>query len=57
MHEYERIEEMLKVMDIEECLEHLDITPEEVLRILFRGGYVALPPWLDNYVDYYEDED
>ncbi len=57
MDNYERIEEMLKVMEIEECLEHLDITPEEVLRILFRGGYVELPPWLDNYVELYEDDD
>lgn len=33
-------------MDLDEALEELDITPEEVLEILYRGGYVEVPDWV-----------
>lgn len=43
-----RILEMLQVYDtLEEVFEVLDITPEEVLTILFEGGHVACPDFLE----------
>jgi hypothetical protein len=43
-----RILEMLQIFDsLEEIFENLDITPEEVLTILFEGGYVVCPEYLE----------
>ena len=34
--------------DLEELFEVLDITPQRVLEVLFKGGHVDLPPWLED---------
>lgn len=46
MERPEIIVEILNHMSLEEALEELDITPEEVLEILYRGGHVAIPDWV-----------
>lgn len=33
--------------DLEELLEQLDITPLEVLEILYLGGHIKLPEYLE----------
>lgn len=44
------IEQILEIFSIEEALEHLDITPEEVLEILYQGGHVTIPDWLEDRI-------
>lgn len=41
---------------LEEVFEVLDIDPEEVIEILLKGGYVALPAWLDPLENYDGEE-
>lgn len=38
---------LLGLYELEELFEVLDITPEQVLRILLEGGHVTLPPFLE----------
>jgi hypothetical protein len=42
-----RISELLELYPLDELFEVLDITPERVLEILFEGGHVVLPWFLD----------
>lgn len=43
------VRELLETYEsLEEVFEVLDIDPEEVIEILLKGGYVALPDWLDD---------
>lgn len=41
----ERIRKLLECYPLEEAFEVLDITPEDVISILIRQGYVELPEW------------
>ena len=45
----QKIDMLLEVYpDLEELFEVLDITPQRVLEVLFKGGHVDLPPWLED---------
>jgi hypothetical protein len=48
-----KVRELLETLSLEEVFEHLDITPEDVIEILLQGGYVVLPPWLDDEEENY----
>lgn len=39
---------LLDNFELEDLFEHLDIEPIQVLEILIYGGYVELPPYLEN---------
>jgi hypothetical protein len=57
MHDLEdRIRLMLELFDLEETFERLDITPERVLEILYEGGHIELPPYLEP-VEYEETDE
>jgi hypothetical protein len=43
MDELEALLELLKSVGIEELLEMCDITPEDVIEILYDGGHIAYP--------------
>jgi len=47
------IEDWVEEEGLEAILEEADMTEEEVVRILYQGGHLALPVWLTRY---YEDE-
>jgi hypothetical protein len=45
----QKIDMLLEVYpDLDELFEVLDITPHRVLEVLFKGGHVELPPWLED---------
>jgi hypothetical protein len=45
----QKIDMLLEVYpDLEELFEVLDITPQRVLEVLFKGGHVSLPPFLED---------
>jgi Fe2+ transport system protein FeoA len=50
MERPEDIVEILNHMDLEEALYELGITPEETLEILYRGGHVKIPDWVQDRV-------
>lgn len=52
-----QIEKLLDTLSLEDIFEELDITPHEVLVILFKGGHVELPPWLEEEDDAVCSED
>ena len=43
----ERIVMLLELYSVEEALEVLDVTPEECIEILLRGGHCKLPDYLE----------
>lgn len=45
------IELLLDQFTLEEILEELNLGPEEVLLILFNGGYGEPPPWMERLQD------
>ena len=47
---------MLELFDLEDVFEQLDITPEQVLEILYEGGHIDLPPYLEPVEFTDEDE-
>ena len=49
-----KIEKWLEVCSLEDILEEEDLTPEDVLYILFAHGHLKFPPWLEDIE--YEDE-
>ena len=44
----DNIENILMEFTLSEILEHCDISEEEVLEILIKGGYIELPPFLEH---------
>lgn len=50
------IKTMLEEFSIEDLLEMMDITPEQVLEILLEGSHVEVPPFFQRYLNE-EDED
>ncbi len=41
------IRAILDMYSLEEALEEMDLSPEEVLSILLNGGHCLLPPYLE----------
>lgn len=52
----DKIEMYLLEYSFEEILEQNDLTEMEVLFILYRTGNLALPDWLEDEVEEFEDE-
>lgn len=58
-----KITEILSLFEISEILEMCDITEEETLEILVKGGHIELPPFIEGPdeheygLEYCEDED
>lgn len=53
---YELIKDLLNDFELEEIFELNDLSPEEILRILLEGGYIAEPEIiLEKYERYEED--
>lgn len=50
------IKTMLEEFSIEDLLEMMDITPEQVLEILLEGSHVEVPPFFQRSLNE-EDED
>ena len=46
--------EWLSVSSLEEIIEENDLGPEDTLAILYSGGHLALPPWLEDWLEDYE---
>ena len=53
----DEIDMLLELYPLDELFEVLDITPEQVLAILFKGGHVTLPPYLDKDDGTYEEQE
>jgi hypothetical protein len=51
----DKVEELIDLYDTEELFEVLDITIDEVVRILLKHGYVQLPPFLEDNNDGYDE--
>jgi hypothetical protein len=47
MAELNRLLELLKDLPLEEILEHCDLSPEEALERLYYGGYLTVPPFIE----------
>lgn len=45
------LEELLDLYSLEELFEVLEIEPYRVLEILYEGGYISIPDFLDHYYD------
>ena len=43
--------EWLSVSSLEEIIEENDLGPEDVLAILYRGGHLKLPIWLEDMLE------
>jgi len=43
------LEQLLELYELEELFEVLDVTPIQVLTILFEGGHIAIPDFLEKY--------
>lgn len=51
------IEEYMELFNLEEILEQSDLTAYDALVLLYRGGHIRLPPYLEELVgDYYGQE-
>jgi hypothetical protein len=51
------IRQLLELYTLDDLLDELEITPEEMLTILLVGGHVVLPPWLEEPSDAETNED
>lgn len=50
------IKTMLEEFSLEDLLEMMDITEQQVLEVLLEGGHVKVPPFFERYLNE-EDED
>lgn len=50
------LEEYLELFTLEEILEQSDLTHIEALTILYRRGYIVLPPYLQELADAQHEE-
>lgn len=51
------IKVILDLYSLDEVFEILDITPEQVLTLLFEEGHAVPPPYLDSLVNGSDDND
>lgn len=47
----QEIKQLLELYTLDDLLDELEITPEEMLTILLVGGHVVLPPWMEDTKD------
>lgn len=53
----QRLLHLLDIFTIEEILEMCDITEYDVLEILYMGGHIDLPPFIEEVETYHELDD